>query len=56
MMRQRLIPFIIKCYGIIMDKNKKWQQMISCLSEIDCLCSLSKLALEVKFNLILIKI
>jgi len=47
----RIIPFVIKFFHKFFQYNSYWQQMLSCLSELDCLCSLSRFAREVKQNL-----
>jgi len=39
-----LVPFICDYFRKFYERNSYWQQVISCLAELDCLCSLAKLA------------
>lgn len=39
-----LIPFICDYFKRFYDRNAYWQQIVNCLSELDCLCSLASLA------------
>ena len=38
------IPFVCEYFKKFYERNNYWQQVISCLSELDCLCSLAQLA------------
>jgi len=38
------IPFVCDYFKKFYERNNYWQQVISCLSELDCLCSLAQLA------------
>jgi len=40
-----LVPFICDYFRKFYERNAYWQQIIDCLGELDCLCSLAKLAL-----------
>lgn len=51
--KERIVPFVIKFFHKFFQHNSSWQQMLSCLSEIDCLCGLSKVAREVQKNIII---
>lgn len=43
-----LVPFIVDYFKKFYDRHSLWNQVISCLGELDCLCSLAKLALSMK--------
>lgn len=43
-MKTSIMPFICSIFGIFHSKRKVWSQMISCLSELDCYCSLAQVS------------
>ncbi len=43
-----LVPFICAFFKKFYENNSVWRQLISCLAELDCLCSLARLALSMK--------
>ena len=48
--RKALIQFVVDLFKQFYERNAYWQQVISCLGELDCLCSLAQLAIEMNFN------
>ena len=42
--KKLFIPFACEYFGKFYQKHTTWQQLISCLAELDCLCSLASLA------------
>ena len=42
-LQNRLSPFICDYFRMFYSKHSYWQQIINCLGELDCLCSLAKL-------------
>ena len=49
-----IMPFICSIFGIFHQKRKVWSQMISCLAEIDCYCSLATVSSNVSIIFTLI--
>lgn len=47
---KHLFAFLKKIYSYFMENSFLWQQIIQILSELDCLCSLSKLSFDQAFN------
>lgn len=43
-----LIPFIVEYFRKFYDRHSLWNQVLVCLGELDCLCSLAKLAQKMK--------
>lgn len=39
-----MIPFICDYFKKFYERNAYWKRIIDCLAELDCLCSLAKLA------------
>jgi len=46
--RKILIVFICEYFKKFYERNAYWQQVVSCLAELDCLCGLAKLAKSMK--------
>jgi len=46
------VPFVCDYFKRFYERNNYWHQVISCLSELDCLCSLAQLAttMDIKFR------
>jgi len=42
--QRAIIPFVVDYFLKFYERNAYWRQVISCLSELDCLCSLARLA------------
>jgi len=42
--QQILIQFIVELFQKFYQRHSYWQQVVSCLAELDCLCSLARLA------------
>ena len=43
-----LVPFLLKYFKNFYEKHQVWKQMIACLAELDCLCSLAVLSVKMK--------
>ena len=43
-LQQALLVFIVGYFKMFYEKNMYWNQVVSCLAELDCLCSLAKFA------------
>ena len=41
-----LVPFLVDYFKKFYERNNFWQQIIMCLGELDCLCSLARLSLS----------
>ena len=46
--KKQFIPFIFEYFRKFYKRHATWQQLISCLAELDCLCSLAILANSMK--------
>ena len=36
-----IVPFVCSMFKHFVSKKKVWQRIVSCISELDCLCSLA---------------
>jgi len=46
--QRALVGFIVDYFRSFYERHAYWQQVVSCLAELDCLCSLAKLAREME--------
>ena len=43
-MNRSILPYLVKCFKRFYDHSTEWQQIVTCLGELDCLISLAKVA------------